>query len=58
VHVEDSNRHVFKLIWIKGCLKLFFDHPNCAINSEYSIPPPLLALPYRNNPTQLKEKNP
>ena len=35
----------------------FLDHPNCAINSEYSIPP--LALPYRNNPTlPIKRKNP
>jgi len=37
----------------------FLDHPNCAINSEYSIPLPPLALPYRNNPTlPIKRKNP
>jgi len=34
----------------------FLDHPNCAINSEYSIPQP----PHTETtpPSQLKEKNP
>jgi len=37
----------------------FLDHPNCAINSEYSIPQPPQSLPYRNNPTlPIKRKKP
>ena len=44
---------------LKDASSFFLDHPNCAINSEYSIPPPPLALPYRNNPTlPIKRKNP
>jgi len=42
---------------LKDASSFFLDHPNCAINSEYSIPPPPWPSPTETTPpSQLKEK--